>query len=140
MGFKERLIHSILFEFMLIVIFTFILKYITKQEIEKVLTLVVLLSFTAVVWNFIYNWIFDKYITGPREERSLKIRSIHAILFEIGLLLPTLPLIAYFLKISLLEAFIMDIGFIAFVLVFTVIYNYIYDRARLVFIDKNTDI
>ena len=136
MSFKERFIHSILFEVMLVVIFTFVLQYITNHNMAKVFTLVILLSFTAVVWNFIFNWIFDKYFTGPREERTLRTRSLHAILFELGLLLPTLPLIAYHLKISLLEAFIMDIGFIAFVLVFTIIYNYIYDRARLSFISK----
>ena len=134
MSFKERLIHSIMFEFMLVIIFTFVLKYITSQDVTKVFTLVISLSLTAVVWNFIFNWIFDKYVTGEREKRTLKIRSIHAILFETGLLLPTIPLIAYSLKIGLIEAFLMDIGFIVFVLFFTVIYNYIYDRVRLYFI------
>ena len=136
MSFKERLIHSILFEIMLITIFTFVLKYITNQDTAKVFTLVISLSIIAVVWNFIYNFIFDKFVTGKREKRTLKIRSIHAILFEIGLIFPTLPLIAYSLKISLVEAFIMDIGFIIFVLIFTIVYNYIYDHARLSFISK----
>jgi len=136
MSFKERFIHSIIFELMLITIFTFVLKYITRHAIGEVFILVISLSLTAVVWNFIFNWIFDKYVTGAREERTLKIRSIHAILFELGLLLPTIPLISYYLNISLWEAFIMDIGFIVFVLIFTIIYNYIYDRVRLLFISK----
>ncbi|WP_121627089.1 PACE efflux transporter [Poseidonibacter antarcticus] len=136
MSFKERLIHSILFEIMLITIFTFALKYITHQDTTKVFTLVISLSIIAVLWNFIFNLIFDKYVTGDREKRTFKVRSIHAILFEISLILPTLPLIASSLKIGLLEAFIMDIGFIIFVLVFTVVYNYIYDHARLSFISK----
>ena len=136
MSFKERLIHSILFEIMLITIFTFVLKCITNQGTSKVFILVISLSIIAVVWNFIFNFIFDKYVIGDREKRTLKIRSIHAILFEIGLILPTLPLIAFSLKIGLIEAFLMDICFIIFVLIFTVVYNYIYDRARLSFISK----
>ena len=136
MSFKERLIHSILFEIMLVSIFTWILHYITKQEMTKVFTLVLVLSAIAVTWNFIFNWIFDKYVTGPRIERTLKIRAVHALLFEIGLLVPTIPIIAYYLKISLMQAFILDIGFIVFVLIFTVIYNYFYDKARLFFISK----
>jgi len=136
MSFKERIIHAMLFEIMLITIFTFALHYITHQGIGKAFTLVISLSVIAVVWNFIFNFIFDKYVKGAREKRTFKIRSIHAILFEIGLIFPTLPLIAYSLKISLLEAFIMDIGFIIFVLIFTVVYNYIYDHARLSFIHK----
>ena len=121
---------------MLITIFTFVLKCITNQGTSKVFILVISLSIIAVVWNFIFNFIFDKYVTGDREKRTLKIRSIHAILFEIGLILPTLPLIAFSLKIGLIEAFLMDICFIIFVLIFTVVYNYIYDRARLSFISK----
>ncbi|MBU3015844.1 PACE efflux transporter [Poseidonibacter lekithochrous] len=134
MSFKERWIHAIIYEIMLIIIFTFVLQYITSHAMSRVLTLVILLSSIAVVWNFIFNWIFDKYAIGAREKRTFKTRFIHAILFEIGLILPTIPVIAYFLKIALLEAFIMDIGFIVFVLIFTIIYNYIYDRARLYFI------
>lgn len=136
MSFKERLIHAIMFEIMLVAIFTFVIQYITNHDVGKAFTLVISLTSIAVVWNFIFNWIFDKYAIGAREKRTFKTRSIHAILFEAGLLLPTLPVIAYFLEIGLLEAFIMDIGFIIFVLVYTVIYNYIYDRARLFFISK----
>lgn len=134
MSFKERFIHSILFEIMLIVIFTFVLQYITSHGVGKVFTLVISITVIAVTWNFIFNWIFDKYVTGAREDRNLKVRSIHAILFELGLILPTLPLIAYYLKMTLLEAFLMDIGFIIFVLIYAIIYNYIYDRARLFFL------
>lgn len=136
MSFKERLVHSIMFEMMLIVIFTLTIKYITDYEMTKVFTLVISLTVIAVVWNFIFNWIFDKYVIGAREDRSLKIRAIHALLFEIGLIVPTIPLIAYYLNISLFNAIVMDIGFIAFVLVFTVIYNYFYDRVRLSFVDE----
>lgn len=134
MSFKERFIHAIMFEIMLVAIFTFVIQYITNHNVGKAFTLVISLTSIAVVWNFIFNWIFDKYATGAREKRTFKTRSIHAILFEAGLLLPTIPVIAYFLEIGLVEAFIMDIGFIIFVLVFTVIYNYIYDRVRLLFI------
>lgn len=134
MSFKERLIHSILFEVMLIVIFTAILKFITNHEINTVFALTFTITMIAVSWNFIYNWIFDKFVTGPRVDRSLKIRTIHAILFEFGLLFPTIPVIAYSLDMNLLDAFIMDIGFVVFVLVFAVVYNYIYDHARLYFV------
>ncbi|WP_417333438.1 PACE efflux transporter [Halarcobacter sp.] len=137
MSFKERLIHSILFEILLVIIFTLLLKFITKDNITTVFTLTISLTLIAVIWNFIYNWIFDKFVTGPREDRSFKIRCIHAILFEFGLLFPTIPVIAYSLKIGIIEAFILDIGFVAFVLVFTVVYNYIYDRVRLVFIKSS---
>ena len=134
MSYKERVIHSVLFEFMLVVMFTFVLKFITSSGTTTAFSLAITITLVAVVWNFIYNLIFDKYVTGPRENRTLKIWSIHAILFELGLLFPTLPIIAYSLEMGYVKAFVLDIGFIAFVLVFTIIYNYVYDRVRLLFL------
>lgn len=134
MSFKERVVHSVLFEFMLVVLFTLVLKFVTTSGTTTAFSLAMTITIVAVIWNFIYNWIFDKYVTGPREDRTLKIRSIHAMLFEIGLLLPTLPIISYYLQIGFIDAFILDIGFVLFVLVFTVFYNYIYDRVRLLFL------
>ncbi|MGB3751466.1 MAG: PACE efflux transporter [Arcobacteraceae bacterium] len=134
MSFKERVIHSVLFEVILVVLFTFVLKFVTTSGTTTAFSLAITITIVAVIWNFIYNLIFDKYVTGPREDRTFKTRAIHAILFEIGLLFPTLPIISYYLKIGYIDAFILDIGFVLFVLVFTVVYNYIYDRVRLLFL------
>ena len=61
---------------------------------------------------------------------------LHALLFEGGLILLAVPLIAALMKISLLEAFILDIGVLLFFLPYTYVYHWGYDVLREKFAGK----
>ena len=61
-------------------------------------------------------------------QKTVAIRVLHALLFEGGLLLLFLPAIAWYLNISLWEAFKMDIAMATFYLIYAFIYNWIYDK------------
>ena len=52
----------------------------------------------------------------------------HAIGFEGGLLLVALPLVAWWLSISLWQALLLDLGFVFFYLVYAFVYNLAYDK------------
>ncbi|MFY8101607.1 MAG: PACE efflux transporter, partial [Allorhizobium sp.] len=57
----------------------------------------------ATAWNYLYNLGFDhmlRHFTGTTL-KSLPMRVIHAILFEVGLLIVLMPFIAWYLGISL---------------------------------------
>lgn len=84
----------------------------------------------ATVWNYLYNLLFDHAMVRFRGNvhKTLRIRIVHALLFEGGLLLVLLPFIAWYLSISVIEAFVMDVSFAAFFLVYAFVYNWIYDR------------
>jgi uncharacterized membrane protein len=84
----------------------------------------------AMCWNVIFNWIFDQFSTGPKEKRSLSLRVFHVIIFEAGLLLFTVPVMAYLLKTSMWNAFIMDLGVSIFITIYAFVYNLVYDHAR----------
>jgi uncharacterized membrane protein len=60
-------------------------------------------------------------------QKSLPIRIIHALLFEVGLLLILLPFIAWYLEVSLTDAFLMDVSFAVFYLVYAFVFNWVYD-------------
>lgn len=83
----------------------------------------------ATVWNYLYNLLFDKALMQAKGnvQKTLTIRIIHATLFEAGLLAVTLPFIAYFLGIGLWQAFLMDVAFAVFYLVYAFVFNWIYD-------------
>jgi len=126
----ERLFHMVLFEvFALLIAITGLLLF-TDMELHSALHTMIVLSLIAMIWNYVFNIAFDKIYSGQREERNWKVRIIYALLFESGLLLFTIPVIAYILKITLLEAFILDIGLTLFILIYTVIFNYAYDHLR----------
>jgi uncharacterized membrane protein len=84
----------------------------------------------------LFNYFLDKVFTGPREKRGVIFRTLHAISFEGGLLIFTMPIIAYFLKVDWITAFMMDFSLTVMVTVYTFIFNWVYDHARLLFIKR----
>lgn len=130
MTIKERIFHAVLFELLAILLTVIGLVLFTNHAVEALSGVVILISCIAMVWNFIFNWIFDYFFSEGRETRGWGIRLLHVILFEGGLLCMTLPLVAYILKISLWQAFIIDLAMTLFIVVYTLIFNYIYDHAR----------
>ncbi|WP_134500178.1 PACE efflux transporter [Microvirga pakistanensis] len=84
----------------------------------------------ATIWNYIYNLGFDALmlrLTGGTQ-KGIPVRVLHAVLFEAGLLGVLLPLIAWYLGISLLQAFLMDVAFAAFYMLYAFGFNWAYDR------------
>lgn len=134
MNLYERIFHAILFEVLAVILTVIGLSIFTNHHTGALTGVVVLISIIAMVWNFIFNWIFDKFFTTSRETRNFKIRLMHTLLFEGGLLCMTLPLVAYILKISLWQAFILDLAMTLFIIVYALIFNWVYDHARLKFI------
>ncbi|MDM9619570.1 PACE efflux transporter [Rhizobium sp. S96] len=84
----------------------------------------------ATGWNYLYNLGFDhlmQRLTGGTQ-KTVAIRVAHAALFEGGLLLVLLPLIAWYLGVSLLQALMMDVSFALFYMVYAFVFNWVYDR------------
>lgn len=126
----ERIFHMLLFEALAVLLTIGGLWLLTDHHVGALSGVVIAISLIAMVWNFIFNWGFDYLVPGDRVLRSLKVRFWHVILFEGGLLLFTIPLVAYMLQIGWYQAFIMDIGMTLFILVYAFAFNWIYDHLR----------
>jgi len=59
--------------------------------------------------------------------KSRIVRVLHALAFEAGLLVVLLPFIAWYLDISLWDAFVLDIALAAFYIIYAYVFNLIYD-------------
>ncbi|MBK2257860.1 PACE efflux transporter [Francisella philomiragia] len=139
MSFTARLVHTIGFEFFGILIFTPFAMFVLHKDMFHIAGLAIIVSIIAMLWNLIYNYIFDaieRKANMCRSKRGVIIRVLHAILFEAGLLIVTIPLVAYMLDMGLIEAIIVDIGFVIFYLVYAFVYNYIFDKIYFGFIHK----
>jgi len=83
----------------------------------------------ATVWNYLYNLLFDhallKYTGTPK--KSVKLRVLHAFGFELGLLIVFLPIVSRILNVSLMEALVIDLGFMSFYLVYAFAFTWAYD-------------
>lgn len=131
MSLFARIIHMLGFEILGIIIFTPVAMLILNESIFNMGVIAVVISVIAMLWNFVYNYIFDlveSSLNGHRATRKILVRLLHALLFEVGLLVVTVPLVAYWLSISLLAALLIDIGFVIFYLVYAFVYNYLFDK------------
>lgn len=58
---------------------------------------------------------------------AIQRRVAHAVIFETGLVLMLVPLIAWWLGIGLWEALVMDLALVVFFLVYTFAFNWAFD-------------
>ena len=86
-------------------------------------------STVAMAWNFVFNTLFERWeARHPADGRSLGRRLAHAVGFEGGLAVILVPLVAWWMGITLLEALVLDIGLLAFFLVYTFGFTWAFDR------------
>ncbi|WP_075180519.1 multidrug/biocide efflux PACE transporter [Pantoea sp. 1.19] len=126
---KERVIHAVCFEVIAIAIVSPLAAWIMHKPLFQMGALALALSTTAMVWNMIYNSLFDRF-WPPGAPRRLLVRIGHALGFEGGFILIGLPIAAWMLGTGLWQAFMLEVGFFLFFLPYTVAYNWIYDRVR----------
>ncbi|MFC0410189.1 PACE efflux transporter [Roseomonas elaeocarpi] len=84
----------------------------------------------ATLWNYVYNWGFDRAmlrLTGS-VRKTLPVRVAHAVLFEAGLLVLLLPPIAWYLGMTLWDALVMDLAIAGFYVAYGFCFNWAYDR------------
>lgn len=134
MTLKERILHSVLFEIGAVGVSTIAVLLVSPEKGGAALSVGILISLTAMIWNLIFNSIFDKIFTAPRETRGFGVRFFHTAMFECGLLIATVPMIAYFLQLTLWQALMADIGLTILIMVYALIFNWIYDNVRLKFV------
>lgn len=133
---RERFFHALAFELLAIAICAPLGAWLLGYSLAHIGLLTLMISLVAMTWNMIFNAIFDRAQRRFGFERTLVARALHAVLFEIGLLLAVVPLAAWWLKIGLWEAFVLDIGIALFFLPYTFLFNLAYDHLRARFVAK----
>ncbi|WP_238923936.1 multidrug/biocide efflux PACE transporter [Achromobacter ruhlandii] len=127
---KERFIHAFLFEILAIGLCAPVAAWAMGKSLFEMGVLTAVIAWIALVWNMIYNAGFDRLENRLGITRNLRVRVIHAFGFELGLILIVIPLAAWWLNISLWQAFVLDIALVLFYLPYAFFYNLGYDRAR----------
>jgi len=126
---KRRLIYVVVFEGIAIILSTFILMWLSGSDALQSLPVAVMVSLAAVIWNFIYDTGFEAWERHKKiEERTVLIRSAHAIGFEGGLVLICLPLYMLWYGVGVYEAFMMEVALLLFFLVYTFVFTLIFDK------------
>lgn len=124
---KRRLIHAFSYEIILLIIIAIALSIFLNMPLEVTGTLGVVMALTSVVWNMLFNYMFEKAEHKYKFKRTVFVRILHAIGFEGGLVVATTPMLAYALQVTLLEALALDITLTLCILVYTFIFQWCYD-------------
>ena len=86
-------------------------------------------SVVATVWNYVYNIGVDKLLLRYQATPTRRCGSGCCTPWgSRGLLIVALPVMSWWLDIGLLEALVLDMGFVLFYLVYAFVYNWSYDK------------
>lgn len=93
-------------------------------------SLALVLSLCAMGCNMGYNHLFEWLERRHGWRRHFWVRVGHTLGFELSFLAVALPITAWWLDMTIIQAFLLDLVFTVFFLVYTFFYNWIYDIVR----------
>jgi uncharacterized membrane protein len=128
-GLRRRIVYVTLDELIAIAATSIGLAVFSDSSVERAGVAAVVSSAVAVAWNVVFNTLFERWEARQSVRgRSLARRAAHAIGFEGGLVVTLVPFFAWWLDISLWQAFVLDLGLLMFFLVYTFVFNWVFDR------------
>lgn len=128
---KDRLRYSIVFEVSLMAILIPVGAAFFDKGLLSMGLLGLVLSTKAVLVSLAYNWVFDRIdarngrVSSDRRQFG---RILHAVGFEVSLVVTSLPIYTWWLELTLLEALMTDLVVTSAVVVYTYLFTLGYDR------------
>lgn len=92
--------------------------------------LAIMLALCAMASNMIYNHLYEIVEHRFGWRRTILMRVMHTIGFEIFFMAIALPLTAWWLQMSIIEALFLDLVFSLFFMLYAFCFNWLFDVAR----------
>ena len=126
----DRLRHALLFEVLALLLVVPLGALAFHMPMQHMGVVALVSATLATLWNMLFNHCFDRVLKQLRgtTAKTPAQRVLHAVLFEIGLLLVLMPFIAWYLGVTLWQALVMDLSFAAFYMLYALGFNWIYDK------------
>ena len=128
-GVKRKLVYVSLYEVIGMTFSALGLALLSSTAPSSTGPLAVIITSIAVSWNFIYTTLFERWESRQLSRtRTVKRRIAHAVGFQLTLIVFLIPLIAWWMNISLVQAFALDLALILFIPCYTFAFNWLFDR------------
>lgn len=125
----RRITYVVSFEALAILLGTLLLSALSGEAAHANFVITAIASSVAVLWNFVYNTIFETWERRFKSsQRTVKVRIAHTLGFEGGLVAALIPLFMWWYQVDVITALKMEISLLLFFLVFTFIFTWIFDR------------
>lgn len=134
---KKRLIHALTYEGILLLMTAVALSSVFHLPLEMTGLVGVFIALVSMLWNMLFNYFFEQIERALKWHRTVGVRILHAVGFEGGLLIFTVPFFAYVLQLSLWDALVLDIAITSCILVYTFIFQWCYDTLEIKYFIKD---
>ena len=128
-GVKRKLVYVTAYEIIGMAISALGLALLSGHAPSSTGPLAVVITTLAVSWNFIYNYLFEWWESRQASRtRTLKRRILHAVGFQLTLVVYLIPLIAWWMGITLWQALLLDMALIVIIPCYTFLFNWAFDK------------
>ncbi|MBH3372818.1 MULTISPECIES: PACE efflux transporter [Pseudomonas] len=128
-GLKRKLVYVTCYELIGLSMSTLGLAYLSETQASHTGPLAVMITTIAMLWNLIFNTLFERWESRQAKRgRSVARRVAHAVGFQLTLVVYLIPLIAWWLDMTPVEALLVDMAFIVLIPCYTFAYNWVFDR------------
>ncbi|HYD76483.1 PACE efflux transporter [Ramlibacter sp.] len=125
----RRILQALLYEGIAIAVVGPALSLVFDEPQSSTFGLAVVLSTIALAWNYVFNWIFERWESRQAVRgRSLARRLAHGAGFEGGLVVILLPVMSLWLEISVAAAFVANLGLLVFFFFYAIAFTWAFDR------------
>lgn len=125
----RRIVQAVLYEFFAISFVGPVLSIVFEKPVTTTLGLALVLSSIALGWSYVFNTLFERWESRQQVRgRSFARRLAHGTGFEGGLVVFLVPVMAVWLQIPPLDAFMANLGLMAFFFVYAVVFTWTFDR------------
>jgi len=125
----RRVLQAILYEVFAVAFVGPVLSIAFDKPATSTIGLAIVLSSIALGWSYVFNTIFEHWEARQSiRGRSLARRLVHGISFEGGLVVILIPVMALWLDISLLNAFLANLALLAFFFAYAITFTWAFDR------------
>ena len=125
----RRVLQALLYEAIAIAVVGPVLSLAFDKSPTSTFGLAVVLSTIALTWNYVFNWIFERWESRQSVRgRSFARRLAHGAGFEGGLVIILLPVMSLWLDIPLTAALLANLGLLAFFFFYAIAFTWCFDR------------
>ena len=125
----RRVVQALLYEAIAIAVVGPVLSLAFDEPPTSTFGLAVVLSTIALAWNYVFNWLFERWEAGQAVRgRPFARRLAHGAGFEGGLVVILVPVMALWLRISPAAAFVANLGLLVFFFVYAIAFTWAFDR------------
>ncbi len=125
----RRVLQAVLYELIAIAVVGPGLSYLFSEPVASSIGLAVVFASVALAWSYLFNKWFEHWESVQKiKGRTLGRRLIHGLGFEGGLVVMLVPVMAWWLDTTLMNAFLADLGVFAFFFIYSVVFTWAFDR------------